>query len=146
VERPTTQPGTNRDYLAISQRAQTSEDIDTLTAAHILTEWTKRECPEATIHYSRLIDEISGGKSRASYTKRNWQNMVEDAWGWIDTPHAYAGLPTQAQADQISRLKGSTMTTDALLTRAAASLFKQFAREWEAKQVLPPPADTMGKI
>ncbi len=59
-------------------------------------------------------------------------------WGWIDTPQAYAGLPTQAQVDQISRLKGSTRTTDALLMRAAASLFKQFAKEWEAKQVLAP--------
>jgi hypothetical protein len=132
--------------LAVSQRAQTSEDIDTLTAAHILTEWTKKECPEATIHYSRLIDEISGGESRTTYTKRNWQNMVEDTWGWIDTPHAYAGLPTRAQADQISMLKGSARSTDALLMRAATSLFKQFAKEWEAKKVLAPPANTMGKI
>ena len=67
--------------LAISQQAQTNEDIDILTAAHILTEWTKRECPTATIHYSKLIGEMSGGKSRATYTKRNRLNMVEDTWG-----------------------------------------------------------------
>ena len=56
----------------------------------------------------------------------------------MDIPQAYAGLPTQTQADQISRLKGSTGSTKALLMRTATSLFKQFAKDWEAKLVLAP--------
>jgi hypothetical protein len=124
--------------LAISEHAQTSEDIDTLTAAHILTEWKSKECPNATIFYPKLIGEMSGGQSRTTYTKQNWENMVENTWGWIDTPQAYAGLPTKAQADQIYRLKGSTRSTEALVMRTATSLFKQFAKDWEAKIVLAP--------
>jgi hypothetical protein len=124
--------------LGVSKESQSREDIDTLTAAHIITDWTKKTCPKATIHYADLIEELSGGHSQATYTTASWQAMVEDTWDWIDTPEAYAGLPTQTHADKIMRLKGSTISTKKLIMGAAAILFKQFAQDWEAKMILAP--------
>ena len=65
--------------------------------------------------------------------------MVESTWNWVDSPEAYAGLPTKAQADEIFRLKGSKTSTDKLITAATATLFKRFAKDWEAKNLILAP-------
>jgi hypothetical protein len=131
--------------LAVSKNSQTSEDIHTLTTAHILTDWVQRSCPKATVHYTELIRELSGGSSKTTYTTENWQTMVEDTWNWIESPQAYAGLPTQAHADKIIRLKGSAKSTKKLIMGAAATLFRQFAQDWEAKKLLAPQPIPWGK-
>jgi hypothetical protein len=109
--------------LAVADRAQTTEDTDTLTAAHIITDWTRTFCPTTTIHYSDLIQELSGGRSKTTYTNANWRNMVEEAWDWIES--SYSGLPMQAHSDKIRRLKGSTTSTKSLIMKAATILFRQ---------------------
>ena len=74
--------------------------------------------------------------------------MVKATWNWVHTPEAYAGLPTKQHAERILRLKGSTASTDKLILGATATLFKRFAQDWEAEQILaaqPIPWNTKNK-
>ena len=110
TDRTTAKPTKNKTdiavILAVSNDTQSKDHTEVLSAARVLTDWKEKKCPAADIHYTRLITELSGEASGITYNERSWEQTVHDTWNWIDSPEAYAGLPSRSQAASILKLRG----------------------------------------
>ena len=121
--------------LGIHPTQKTLDKNQILIAIHTMKHWKRSLYPRATINEQALYEEITGKKEPFPYKDKDWQDIITQAWDWIDSPTGMQGLVYKENQTEIIGLKGSKKHTKTT-AQVALKLFTFFAQDWENKNNL----------